>query len=72
VFPGDVLFADSIGRSDLPGGDGDTLVSSIHGKLFALPDEVAVYPGHGPPTTIGKERELNPFVGSRGGMFPGP
>ena len=71
VFSGDVLFADSIGRSDLPGGDTDTLVSSIHGKLFVLPDDLPVYPGHGPPTTIGKERELNPFVGSRGGMFPG-
>jgi glyoxylase-like metal-dependent hydrolase (beta-lactamase superfamily II) len=71
VFPGDVLFADSIGRSDLPGGDTDTLVSSIHDKLFDLPDDLPVYPGHGPPTTIGKERELNPFVGSSGGMFPG-
>jgi hydroxyacylglutathione hydrolase len=71
VFPGDVLFADSIGRSDLPGGDTDTLVASIHGKLFSLADDLPVYPGHGPPTTIGKERELNPFVGSAGGMFPG-
>ena len=71
VFSGDVLFADSIGRSDLPGGDTDELVASIHHKLFDLPDELAVYPGHGPPTTIGRERELNPFVGSSGGMFPG-
>jgi glyoxylase-like metal-dependent hydrolase (beta-lactamase superfamily II) len=71
LFSGDVLFADSIGRSDLPGGDTDTLVSSIHNKLFELPDDLPVYPGHGPPTKIGKERELNPFVGSRGGMFPG-
>jgi hydroxyacylglutathione hydrolase len=71
LFAGDVLFADSIGRSDLPGGDTDTLLSSIRGKLFDLPDDLAVYPGHGPPTTIGRERALNPFVGSTGGMFPG-
>jgi hydroxyacylglutathione hydrolase len=70
LFPGDVLFADSIGRSDLPGGDSDTLVASIHGKLFELDDDVPVYPGHGPATTIGRERRFNPFVGSSGGMFP--
>jgi glyoxylase-like metal-dependent hydrolase (beta-lactamase superfamily II) len=72
VFAGDVLFADSIGRSDLPGGDTDTLVSSIHDKLFGLPDDLPVYPGHGPATTIGREKALNPFVGSSGGMFPRP
>jgi hydroxyacylglutathione hydrolase len=69
VFSGDVLFADSIGRSDLPGGDSDTLVASIHGKLFELADDLPVYPGHGEATTIGRERSFNPFVGA-GGMFP--
>jgi glyoxylase-like metal-dependent hydrolase (beta-lactamase superfamily II) len=72
LFAGDVLFAQSIGRSDLPGGDSDTLVSSIHRKLFELPDDMPVYPGHGPATTIGHERAFNPFVGSSGGMFPPP
>ncbi|HEY7874824.1 MAG TPA: MBL fold metallo-hydrolase [Actinomycetota bacterium] len=72
IFSGDVLFADSIGRSDLPGGDPDTLVASIHGKLFDLDDDVPVYPGHGPATTIGRERAFNPFVGSSGGMWPPP
>lgn len=71
VFAGDVLFADSIGRSDLPGGDTQTLVKSIHGKLFTLDDDLPVYPGQGPPTTIGREREVNPFVGRAGGMSPG-
>ncbi len=65
VFSGDTLFAGSIGRSDLPGGDGARLLSEIRSKLFALPDEVAVYPGHGPSTTIGREKVLNPFVGER-------
>jgi hydroxyacylglutathione hydrolase len=58
---GDVLFADSIGRTDLPGGDFDTLIRSIHTKLFALADATVVYPGHGPETTIGKEKRTNPF-----------
>jgi hydroxyacylglutathione hydrolase len=60
---GDVLFAGSIGRGDLPGGDIDLLVSGIRKKLFPLGDEVAVLPGHGPPTQIGVERRTNPFVG---------
>lgn len=60
---GDVLFNRSIGRTDLPGGDFDTLISSIHNKLFTLPDNVKVYPGHGPETTIGEERVHNPFCG---------
>jgi glyoxylase-like metal-dependent hydrolase (beta-lactamase superfamily II) len=64
LFSGDTLFADSIGRSDLPGGDGDQLIASIHNKLFESPDDLPVYPGHGPATTIGKERRFNPFVGS--------
>ncbi|GAB3527536.1 MBL fold metallo-hydrolase [Pontibacter brevis] len=59
---GDVLFQNSIGRTDLPGGDFDTLIHSIKSKLFALPDEVTVYPGHGPETTIGHERNNNPFL----------
>jgi hydroxyacylglutathione hydrolase len=60
---GDVLFAGSIGRGDLPGGDIDLLVQEIRKKLFPLSDEVTVLPGHGPPTTIGTERRTNPFVG---------
>lgn len=59
---GDVLFQNSIGRTDLPGGDFDTLINSIRIKLFALPDDVTVYPGHGPETTIGHERNNNPFL----------
>jgi hydroxyacylglutathione hydrolase len=60
---GDVLFAGSIGRGDLPGGDSDLLVQEIRKKLFPLGDEVIVLPGHGPPTKIGTERRTNPFVG---------
>jgi glyoxylase-like metal-dependent hydrolase (beta-lactamase superfamily II) len=63
VIGGDVLFQQSIGRSDLPGGDYDTLVNSIHTQLFTLPDEVSVYSGHGPKTSIGFEKMNNPFVG---------
>jgi glyoxylase-like metal-dependent hydrolase (beta-lactamase superfamily II) len=62
VFVGDVLFAGSIGRTDLPGGDYDTLIASITDQLLTLPDDYKVYPGHGPPTTIGIERETNPFL----------
>lgn len=61
VIGGDVLFYNSIGRTDLPGGNFDTLINSIHKKLFALPDETVVYPGHGPATTIGFEKKTNPF-----------
>jgi glyoxylase-like metal-dependent hydrolase (beta-lactamase superfamily II) len=61
IFSGDVLFAHSIGRTDLPGGNFDTLINSIHKKLFTLPDEVVVYPGHGSSTTIGEEKISNPF-----------
>ena len=64
VIAGDTLFARSIGRSDLWGGDGSQLVDSIQRKLFSLPDETLVITGHGPTTTIGKERKLNPFVGT--------
>jgi hydroxyacylglutathione hydrolase len=61
IFSGDVLFDGSIGRTDLPGGNFETLIESIHQKLFTLPDEVVVYSGHGPTTTIGKEKVSNPF-----------
>lgn len=59
---GDALFAGSIGRTDLPGGDTETLLTSIRDQLLTLPDETIVYPGHGPPTTIGQERRTNPFL----------
>ena len=62
VFVGDVLFAGSIGRTDLPGGDYETLIASITDQLLSLPDDFKVYPGHGPPTTIGLERRTNPFL----------
>ncbi len=64
LFVGDTLFAGSIGRTDLPGGDYETLIHSIRHVLFALGDDAAVYPGHGPATTIGRERNTNPFVKS--------
>jgi glyoxylase-like metal-dependent hydrolase (beta-lactamase superfamily II) len=62
LLAGDTLFAGSVGRTDLPGGDGPTLIRSIHSKLLPLPDETIVLPGHGPRTTIGEERESNPFL----------
>ncbi len=62
VIAGDVLFRDSIGRTDLPGGDTDTLLRSIREQLFPLGDDVTVYAGHGPETTIGRERLKNPFL----------
>lgn len=62
LFVGDTLFAGSIGRTDLPGGDMDTLIGSIRGVLFGYPDDAAVYSGHGPVTTIGEERRTNPFL----------
>ncbi len=63
LFAGDVLFYRSIGRTDLPGGDSDTLRSSIQEKLFLLPPSTVVYPGHGPSTTIEDERRSNPYFG---------
>ncbi len=63
VFTGDALFNQSIGRTDLPGGNSETLLNSIKTKLFALEDETMVYPGHGPETSIGDEKLANPFVG---------
>lgn len=62
VLAGDALFHESIGRTDLPGGDFDTLIRSIRTQLFSLPDETLVLPGHGPSTTIRHEREYNPFL----------
>jgi hydroxyacylglutathione hydrolase len=61
IFSGDVLFEQSIGRTDLPGGDFNSLIESIQKKLFVLPDEVVVYAGHGSPTQIGKEKITNPY-----------
>lgn len=62
LFVGDTLFAGSIGRTDLPGGDMDTLLRSIRDVLFRFPDETVVHSGHGPDTTIGRERLTNPFL----------
>jgi hydroxyacylglutathione hydrolase len=62
LLAGDTLFAGSVGRTDLPGGDTATLLRSIHQKLLALPDSTVVVPGHGPNTTIGEERAMNPFL----------
>ena len=65
LIAGDTLFAGSIGRTDLPGGSFDKIMRSLHDKVLALPDETAVVPGHGPLTTIGDEREGNPFLKNR-------
>lgn len=62
LFAGDTLFAGSIGRTDLPGGDYDTLIASIKQKLLVLPDDTMVYTGHGPETTIADEKRMNPFL----------
>lgn len=66
VVGGDVLFRGSVGRTDLPGGDAATLARSISSVLYALPDDMEVWPGHGPTTTIGEERASNPFVNGAG------
>lgn len=62
IFAGDVLFNGSIGRTDLPKGNYDTLIKSIQNKLLPLPDDTIVYSGHGPATTIGHEKQFNPFL----------
>jgi hydroxyacylglutathione hydrolase len=65
LLAGDTLFAGSVGRTDLPGGNTQKLLASIHDRLLTLPDEVTVIPGHGPGTTIGSERDSNPFLQNR-------
>lgn len=65
AFVGDVLFAGSVGRTDFPGGDADALMDSIRNRLFPLGDDVTFIPGHGPDSTFGRERRMNPYVGDR-------
>jgi glyoxylase-like metal-dependent hydrolase (beta-lactamase superfamily II) len=65
LFSGDQLFAGSIGRTDLPGGDFETLMQSMETEVLSLPDETRVLPGHGPETTVGRERRVNPFLKDR-------
>jgi glyoxylase-like metal-dependent hydrolase (beta-lactamase superfamily II) len=71
IFVGDVLFKDSIGRTDLYGGDYMVLMQSIRGKILSLPDETIVYCGHGPDTTIGREKKYNPFLNPTANPFYG-
>jgi len=66
VFVGDTLFAGSIGRTDFPGGDQEGLLRGVREKIFTLGDDVVVYPGHGPQTTVGQEKKYNPFFASGG------
>jgi glyoxylase-like metal-dependent hydrolase (beta-lactamase superfamily II) len=61
AFVGDLIFAGSIGRTDLPGGDYETLIRSVEEKIFPLPDGTVLFPGHGPATTVGDEKRSNPF-----------
>jgi hydroxyacylglutathione hydrolase len=72
VFSGDALFKGSIGRTDLPGGDTDTLLAAIRNKILALDEDLPVLPGHGPPTSLAEERRFNPFVGSARGLWTPP
>jgi glyoxylase-like metal-dependent hydrolase (beta-lactamase superfamily II) len=69
VFGGDVLFAGSVGRTDFADGNFDDLQNAIHSKLFTLPEDTIVLPGHGPETTIGREKRSNPFVGAPSGYI---
>jgi glyoxylase-like metal-dependent hydrolase (beta-lactamase superfamily II) len=62
-FCGDLIFQNNVGRTDFPGGDWDTLVNSIKAQIFTLPDETRLLSGHGPETTVGQEKQFNPFVG---------
>jgi glyoxylase-like metal-dependent hydrolase (beta-lactamase superfamily II) len=64
LFSGDTLFAGGVGRTDLPGGSGDALFTAIRERIFTRPDDTVVYPGHGEFTTVGREKETNPFFGS--------
>jgi glyoxylase-like metal-dependent hydrolase (beta-lactamase superfamily II) len=61
AFVGDLIFAGSIGRTDLPGGSYDDLIRAVREKIFTLPDETVLFPGHGPATTVGEEKRSNPF-----------
>ncbi|MDZ7264619.1 MAG: MBL fold metallo-hydrolase [candidate division KSB1 bacterium] len=65
LFVGDLIFAGSIGRTDLPGGDYETLIRSVQDKIFSLDPKIEIYPGHGPATTVGHESRTNPFFTSR-------
>jgi hydroxyacylglutathione hydrolase len=69
VFTGDTIFAGSIGRTDLPGGSMEKLVTSAKGKILSLGDEVKLYPGHGPATTVANEKRYNPFLGEKASFF---
>jgi hydroxyacylglutathione hydrolase len=69
AFSGDTLFAGSVGRTDLPGGDASALLASIHAELLTLDEDTTVHPGHGPATTVGAERRSNPFVGTEGRLW---
>ncbi len=69
VFVGDLIFQGSIGRTDFPGGDYNTLINSVKTKIFPLGDDVVIYPGHGPETTVGREKRYNPFFSPFGGGF---
>ena len=62
-FCGDLIFQDSVGRTDLPGGDWAELLNSIRTRVFTLPDDTRLLSGHGPATTVGREKKSNPFVG---------
>jgi glyoxylase-like metal-dependent hydrolase (beta-lactamase superfamily II) len=70
VFVGDSLFAGSIGRTDLPGGDYEELIRNVKEKIFPLGDDIVIYPGHGPKTTVGREKRSNPFFASGGARWP--
>ncbi len=61
AFVGDLIFAGSIGRTDLPGGNHEQLIESVREKIFPLPDDTVLFPGHGPATTVGEEKQSNPF-----------
>lgn len=62
VFVGDLIFAAGVGRTDIPGASWEQLIASIRDRILSLPDETVLYPGHGPPTTVGRERAVNPFI----------